>query len=197
MWCFDWMAPPVWRHKAAYLSAILLLPMDYEINENQKGKRAAPIKRSLCQCREERANRHSLRLVAANSDEWRNGRENPCEAMRPGTRTTVNQSYGIGSVSDATRRRWRLSVFSIAHRRDAVKRCQCLHRQLLTEYRRKHGRPLRLSSLSIAKFNLKSGDFVWRSKVSIMESSEKSINVFLSVPIFISMTRITYISVIP
>lgn len=29
------------------------------------------------------------------SDEWRSGRKSPCEAMRPGTRITAQQSYGI------------------------------------------------------------------------------------------------------
>ena len=82
--------------------------------------------------------------------------------MRPGTRTAdITVLWYQAASPMPTIRRWRLSVFSIAHRRDAVNGCQCLHRHLLTALRRQHGRPLRLSSLSIGKFNLKIRDFIW------------------------------------
>lgn len=43
----------------------------------------------------------------------------------PGTRTTAIQSYGDGQrLRCHSIRRWPLSVFSIAHRRDAVNGCQ-------------------------------------------------------------------------
>lgn len=87
--------------------------------------------------------------VAATSGEWRSGRKNPCQAMRPGTRMNANTVLWYQATSPMpTIRRWRLSVFSIVHRRDAVNGCQCLHRHPLTAYRHKHGRPLRLSPLS-------------------------------------------------
>lgn len=67
------------------------------------------------------------------SDEWRNGRKSPCEAMRPGTRTAAFTVLWYQAASPMpTIRRWRLSVFSIAHRRDAVMGCLCLHRHLMT-----------------------------------------------------------------
>ena len=68
---------------------------------------------------------------------WRSGRKSPYKAMRPGTRTDGIKSYGYRQRPRChSIRRCRLSVFSIAHRRVAVNGCQCLHRHLLTAYRR-------------------------------------------------------------
>lgn len=112
----------------------------------------------MAQCRKQRSpvSRHFSFRRLQTSGEWRSGRKNPCEAMRPGTRMNANTVLWYQAASSMpTIRRWRLSVFSIAHRRDAVKGCQCLHRHPLTAYRRQHRRPLRLSPLSCAYSLLK------------------------------------------
>ena len=78
------------------MSATLLLPMDYESLKNKK----------------ENGQLHKVEVYANAvrfeqigivfdrwlqiSDEWRSGRKSPYQAMRPGTRTTAIQSYGLG-----------------------------------------------------------------------------------------------------
>lgn len=71
--------------------------------------------------------------------------------MRPGTRTIAIQSYGDGSVPDAIPEgdgRCRCSALPIGVMR-STSVSGPVHRHFLTAYRRRHGRPPRLSPLSL------------------------------------------------
>lgn len=117
-------------HKGTYQSATGSVADGLE---TMKKNGTAPRKAESMTVSEARTGRHCLRPWVQTSGEWRSGRKNPCEAMRTGIRTAaITVLWYQAASSMPTIRRWQLSVFSIAHRRGAVKGCQCLHRHLLT-----------------------------------------------------------------